>query len=181
MASKTTATESLALRWEALQGQQNAVLRELPRVYGFGSMASFVEALTRAEAATPMQPPKSPSVPSTKLAAARKGAKGRRLSDAERAAIIEALKGGMKGVDAVKHFGVSYPTVHVMKQELGLVKARGPKTPPGAAAKSATTKAPTAQTTVAPPKKAAPTKKVMLTKQSTKPGTLQLRKPKKSI
>lgn len=97
-------------------------------------LAEAIKAIPEALGMTPSElvaelAPKQPkqSAPVAKAAKATRptnASKGRRLDQATRDAISKALRGGMKGTEAVKRFGVSYPTVHAMKQKLGLVTAR---------------------------------------------------------
>jgi hypothetical protein len=47
---------------------------------------------------------------------------GMRVDDATRKAIEEALKAGTTGTSLANKYGLSYQTIHIMKQRLGLVK-----------------------------------------------------------
>jgi hypothetical protein len=50
--------------------------------------------------------------------------KGKRLSLVVRGQIEGALRRGEKGSHVARDFGVSYPTIHLIKQRMGLVNAR---------------------------------------------------------
>lgn len=76
---------------------------------------------TRAKAT--VAPPASTPRPKSRPTAG--GSKrGRRLPPETRQKIMEALKSGRPGTHVMREFGISYPTVHLMKQKLGLVNAR---------------------------------------------------------
>ncbi len=50
-----------------------------------------------------------------------------RLSPAQKEKIAKAIKGGLKGTEASRKFGVSLPTVQKIKKDFGLVKPRAKK------------------------------------------------------
>ncbi|HEX2732852.1 MAG TPA: hypothetical protein VHM70_14685 [Polyangiaceae bacterium] len=60
-------------------------------------------------------------------AASGNSRKGRRVPDATRKAIADALKNGETAALLPKKFGVSYNIVHAIKQTLGMVTARSGK------------------------------------------------------
>lgn len=57
----------------------------------------------------------------------RKRAKRTRLTPAIKKNIVSAIKGGLKGAEAAKKYGVSIPTIQNIKREFGLVKTRKAK------------------------------------------------------
>lgn len=64
-----------------------------------------------------------PAKPAVK-APSKNNSKGKRLSGFVKDKIEYALKRGEKGSHVAREFGVSYPTIHKIKQGLGLVNAR---------------------------------------------------------
>jgi hypothetical protein len=54
----------------------------------------------------------------------KKTAKGKRVDAQTKLAVEDALMAGELGSHVAKKFGISYPTLHTIKQRLGLVNAR---------------------------------------------------------
>ena len=50
-----------------------------------------------------------------------------RLTPAQKENIAKEIKGGLKGTEAAKKFGVSLPTIQKIKKDFGLVKSRAKK------------------------------------------------------
>ena len=50
-----------------------------------------------------------------------------RLTAAQKRNIANAIKGGLKGTEASRKFGVSLPTIQKIKKDFGLVKSRAKK------------------------------------------------------
>ncbi len=94
---------------------------------GYESPQALASAILKAAGGAPKgaKPAAGPST-SVRAPVAKQG-KGRRLSPETRAAIISALKSGVKGTEVTRRFGVSYPTVHAIKGSLGMVTSRGGK------------------------------------------------------
>ena len=72
---------------------------------------------------------------------ASKRSKRARLNPAIKQKIANAIKAGLKGVDAAKKFSVSIPTIQNIKNEFELVKSRKVKKPKKRVAKKVATKA----------------------------------------
>ena len=72
---------------------------------------------------------------------ASKRSKRARLTPVIKQKIANAIKAGLKGVDAAKKFSVSIPTIQNIKNEFELVKSRKVKEPKKRAAKKVATKA----------------------------------------
>lgn len=104
---------SLATQLRSLVEAQNKLLSQLHVELGYDSPEALAQALLQA-GGTP-EPSRRPAKSRSKRA---------RISEATRTAIRAALKKGERGVEVVRRFKISYPTVHAIKSELGLVKSR---------------------------------------------------------
>ncbi len=99
-------------------------LASLHTELGYDSAQALAHAILEAAGSRSVGPWGVTPLPASKVAKSAGRGRGRRLSDATRDAIKAALKAGAKGTDVAKQFGVSYPTIHIIKTDLGLVKAR---------------------------------------------------------
>lgn len=129
---------------EQIKAAEGAKLRALASLHielGYGSAAEFAAAILGASGARSaasrgpaLAPAKANTVTAAKAsvvtpaktsaAAPSKTRKGRRIDEDTKRQIVSALKSGEPGARVAKQFGVSYPTIHNWKTELGLVKPR---------------------------------------------------------
>ena len=70
---------------------------------------------------------KAPQKKRNSIKAPAKKRKRVRLTPAQKEKIAMAIKGGLKGTEASRKFGVSLPTVQKIKKDFGLVKSRAKK------------------------------------------------------
>jgi DNA-binding NarL/FixJ family response regulator len=123
---------------DQIKAAESAKLRALASLHtelGYGSAAELAAAIRGASGgartATARSPIAAPSsgnaVAASKAtpAAPSKTRKGRRIDEDTKRQIVAALKSGEPGARVAKQLGVSYPTIHNWKTELGLVKPRG--------------------------------------------------------
>jgi hypothetical protein len=100
--------DELGMEWEEIAAHASAQARA---ANGQVQRKLAIAAPKSATKPAPKSPPKS-------------NPKGKRLSLVVRGQIEGALRRGEKGSHVARDFGVSYPTIHAMKQKLGLVNAR---------------------------------------------------------
>jgi hypothetical protein len=116
----------------AIDAERKQELASLPGKYGFDSIAAFIEAVRSAAGAA-----KGPGRGVKKKVAAKSAAKsvtgatGKRrrakITPAIKAKVRTAVTAGTSGAVIAKSLGISLPSVHNIKKELGLVKARKAK------------------------------------------------------
>lgn len=129
---------NLLVQIKQAEAAKKKALAALHTELGFESAHALANAIldaaakstrTTPTAAAPAQPKATKAgAKAAKAAKAAKGkgkGKGRRLPAEVRQGIVDALNQGRKGAHVAREFGVSYPTVHFIKQDLGLVQARG--------------------------------------------------------
>ncbi len=90
-----------------------AQVRELPKMFGVGSLIDVINLVRQVEKGVIGKV--DPSVGRTYV----------KLTDAQRAEIVEALKNNVQASVLVAKYGVSAPTIHSIKKDAGLVKAYG--------------------------------------------------------
>jgi hypothetical protein len=114
----------------AIDAERNAELASLPEKYGFDTTAAFIQAVRNAEGV------KRKGRATKKKVAAKSAAKGSavvtkrkraKITPAIKAKVKKAVEAGTSGAVIAKSLGISLPSVHNIKKELGLVKARKPK------------------------------------------------------
>ena len=103
-----------------IAAEQKAKLASLYKEVGFESTSALIAALK-----------------GLSKNASTKRSKRARLTPAIKQIIANALKAGLKGVDAAKKYSVSIPTIQNIKNEFGLVKSRKTKRVAKKAAKKA--------------------------------------------
>jgi hypothetical protein len=114
-------------------------LASLHKELGYESAQALARALLEAAGANEVGPwgvTPRPGVRANSSAAGgtknqKTSGKGRRLPESVRDGIKKALLAGTTGTHVAAQFGVSYPTIHNIKQELGMVNSR-----PGTGAKT---------------------------------------------
>ena len=116
----------------AIDAERNQELASLPRKYGFDNVAAFVQAVRNADGGkgTPPSSKNKKKVTATAgaKAAGTTGKRGRaKITPAIKAQVKAAVKAGTSGADIAKLVGISLPSVHNIKKELGLVKERKSK------------------------------------------------------
>lgn len=126
---------NLLVQIKQAEAAKKKALAALHTELGFESAHALANAIldaaakstrTTPTAAAPAQPKATKAGAKAAKAAKGKGkGKGRRLPAEVRQGIVDALNQGRKGAHVAREFGVSYPTVHFIKQDLGLVQARG--------------------------------------------------------
>jgi hypothetical protein len=102
-------------------------LSGLHKELGYASARDLAAAIVEASGSSPIVAAARQTAPTAKQAGggaptARRD--GRRIDPATKQQIVAALKAGEPGARVAKQFGVSYPTIHNWKTELGLVKPR---------------------------------------------------------
>ncbi|MFT5447210.1 MAG: DNA invertase Pin-like site-specific DNA recombinase [Gammaproteobacteria bacterium] len=116
----------------AIDVERNAELASLPSKYGFDTTAAFIQAVRNADGAKTNRKGKA----TKKTVVAKSTAKGSavvakrtraKITPAIKAKVKSAVKAGTSGAMIAKSLGISLPSVHNIKKELGLVKARGVK------------------------------------------------------
>jgi hypothetical protein len=100
----------------SIDAERKKALAHLHQEYGFKTPAELIKAL---RAAT------GPGSGKGRGAARRR--KHARITPELRQKIKVALQGGKTGVKVAEEFGISLPSVHNIKKEFGLVKARKKK------------------------------------------------------
>ena len=88
---------------------------------GFSSAQALASAILEAAGRSGSSPTRSSSPPQKR---AKGAGKGRAIPAEKRQAIVEALQSGVNGTEVTRRFAVSYPTVHSIKQQLGMVRPR---------------------------------------------------------
>jgi hypothetical protein len=103
-------------------------VRELPKMLGVGTLADVINLVRQVEKGT-----------LGKLAADASRSYVR-LTEAQRAEIVEQLKKGIQASTLVEKYGVSAPTIQSIKKDAGLVKSynKGEATPAATEAVAAT-------------------------------------------
>jgi len=110
-----------------VQSERQKELATLHSKMGYGSRAELIAALRQLDKGRGGRRGRPAAKKAAKKAGARKATKrGKRVkvTDELRGKILEALKGGVKGTQAAKDFGVSVPTIHNIKKSAGLTKSR---------------------------------------------------------
>jgi hypothetical protein len=110
----------------AIDKERNQDLASLPEKYGFDSAADFIKAV---RAATGAKGPGRKKKAVSKTTAAKAGTapvkrKRAKITPAMKNKVKGAVKAGTSGAKIAKSLGISLPSVHNIKKELGLVKAR---------------------------------------------------------
>jgi DNA invertase Pin-like site-specific DNA recombinase len=110
----------------AIEAERNVELASLPEKYGFDSAAAFIQAVRNAEGAKGPRPSlkKKGAAKATGPTGTRKRAK---ITPAIKAKVRTAVKAGTSGAAIARSLGISLPSVHNIKKELGLVKVRKAK------------------------------------------------------
>lgn len=120
----------------AIDAERNAELASLPSKYGFDTTAAFIQAVRNADGAKTTGKGKGKSKATKKVAAKSTTAKASvvvakrkraKITPAIKAKVKSAVKAGTSGAMIAKSLGISLPSVHNIKKELGLVKARKSK------------------------------------------------------
>ena len=133
--SKIKELEALQARAASLQAaietERKQELASLPSKFGFASTADFIRAVRDAETVKGRSPSKTKKKATAKTAAKPAGATGKRkrakITPAIKAKVKTAVNAGTPGAAIAKTLGISLPSVHNIKKELGLVKARKSK------------------------------------------------------
>ncbi len=115
---KQAEVETLRRRVEA---EQRKRLASLYRELGFRNTEELIGALRSASGGAASR--RSSTSSPTRTAGPR-ASKHARLSADMKKQIQAALSAGQKGAAVAREFGISYPTLHKIKTELGLVKPR---------------------------------------------------------
>ena len=110
----------------AIEAERNVELASLPGKYGFDSAAAFIQAVRNAERANGPRPSlkKKGAAKATGPTGTRKRAK---ITPAIKTKVSVAVKAGTSGAAIARSLGISLPSVHNIKKELGLVKVRKAK------------------------------------------------------
>lgn len=124
----------------AIDSERNAELASLPSKYGFDTTAAFIQAMRNADGVLSkgqgQGQGKKGKTTKKKVAAKSTTAKGSvvggkrkraKITPAIKAKVKSAVAAGTSGAVIAKTLGISLPSVHNVKKELGLVKARAPK------------------------------------------------------
>ena len=115
----------------AIDAERKQELASLPGKYGFDSTAAFIEAVRSAGAAKGPGRGGKKKVAAKSAAKSATGATGKRrrakITPAIKAKVRTAVNAGTSGAVIAKSLGISLPSVHNIKKELGLVKARKSK------------------------------------------------------
>lgn len=110
-----------------LLSKQSQRLASLHEEFGLGSTEELIEALQGLGRRRPGRPPgkkKSSAKPAPAARGGSRKSKRARLSEQLKDRIRAALKSGKKGAVVAREFGISYPTLHKIKTQIGLVKQR---------------------------------------------------------
>ena len=129
----TTAKAKLAQQEQAMIRDREQALAKLPASFGYADLNSFIKALKDAANGAPRKgkkASKTDKAPKAEKASKRPRAK---LTPALKQKVIAAVKAGKSGAEIAKSFGLSVPSVHNIKKEAGLVKARATAAAPVAA------------------------------------------------
>jgi hypothetical protein len=97
-----------------LEARRLKRLQALPGELGFASIHELIAALEVAAGGRKLRSATGPS----------RGSKRARLTPQVREQIQAALQAGRAGAEVARAFGISYPTMHKLKTQLGLVKGR---------------------------------------------------------
>ena len=109
---KEAEVESLRRQVEAKQRKRLATLHQ---ELGFASAEDLIDALRSATKS---------SKPRTRSNGALRESKRSRVTPEMRKKIEAALQAGERGAAVARDFGISYPTLHKIKTQVGLVKKR---------------------------------------------------------
>jgi hypothetical protein len=113
----------------AVEAGRAAELSTLPESYGYASLKEFIKALKQAAKAKP----KARKVKAAKAPKAGKKTRAR-ITPEVKAQVKVAVEAGKTGAVIAKEFGISIASLHNVKKEFGLTKARVvTETPPAAA------------------------------------------------
>ncbi len=129
----TTAKAKLAQQEQALIRDRELALAKLPDSFGYADINSFIKALKDAANGTPRKGKKASKAgkaPKAEKASKRPRAK---ITPALKQKVIAAVQKGKSAGEIAKSFGLSVPSVHNIKKEAGLVKARAIAAAPVAA------------------------------------------------
>jgi hypothetical protein len=108
-----------------VQAEQRKRLVSLHDELGFRSTEELVSALRAASGGGAARVPRrSPTAVARAAAAGPRDSKHARLSVDMRKQIKAALTAGQKGAVVAREFGISYPTLHKIKTEMGMVTPR---------------------------------------------------------
>ena len=118
----------------AIEAERNQELASLPGKFGFDSTTAFIQAVRKAEAAgSPARGAKKKAAgkSAVKVTGKATGAapakrKRAKITPAIKAKVKTAVNAGSSGAAIAKSLGISLPSVHNIKKELGLVKERKP-------------------------------------------------------
>jgi hypothetical protein len=129
--SKIKELRALQARAAALQiaidAERNKDLNSLPSRYGFDSVEAFIQAVRNASSAKSTARGAKKKVASKSIAKTV-GSAGKRkrakITPAIKAKVKAAVKAGTSGAEIARTVGISLPSVHNIKKELGLVKER---------------------------------------------------------
>ena len=115
----------------AIEVERNQELASLPGKYGFDSAAAFIQAVRNADGAKAAGRGPKKAKMTAKTAVSTAGTTGKRkrakITPAIKAKVKSAVAAGTSGAAIAKSLGISLPSVHNIKKELGLVKARKSK------------------------------------------------------
>lgn len=99
-----------------LAARRQKRLKALPKELGFETLDELIDALQSLRG--------GPRKPTSSSGAPQRASKRSRLTAELRQQIQNALKSGRTGAEVARSFGISYPTMHKLKTQLGLVKGR---------------------------------------------------------
>ena len=117
----------------AIDAERNAELASLPSKYGFDTTAAFIQAVRNADGTKAKRKGKATKKKTATKSTTAKGSvavakrKRAKITPAIKAKVKSAVKAGTSGALIAKSLGISLPSVHNIKKELGLVKARKTK------------------------------------------------------
>lgn len=100
----------------------NKELADLHKKFGFATRDELIDTLKSLDGVRGRKAKKAVKKTVAKKPAGR--AKRTRITPELKAAVVAALKAGGKGNAVAKKFGISVPSLHNIKKEAGLVKAR---------------------------------------------------------
>lgn len=132
--SKIKELHSLQAKAAALQividKERDQELASLPEKYGFDSAADFIQAVRIATGSKGPGRKKLTAVKKSDTKASPSTGKRKRakITPAIKSKVRAAVNAGTSGAAIADSLGISLPSVHNIKKELGLVKARKKKT-----------------------------------------------------
>jgi hypothetical protein len=106
--------------------ERSKQLNGLHTSLGFASREELISALRSLDGAKAAKgrPGRKPKAAASAPAASKKRSKRARITDDTRQQIVAALKGGAKGTQVAKDFGISLPSLQNIKKAAGLTKNR---------------------------------------------------------